>query len=118
MNRFSNSKPLALEISVKKCNSLLLIVFIIIVYLFAEPWLFGGFQPAAALSVEGINLYQFVVSANLKKQDIYICQFQPTCSEYTKQAIIKYGLLRGGIIGSIRIVRCNPFTCKGYEPVL
>lgn len=42
------------------------------------------------------------------------CRFDPTCSEYGKQAIKKYGLLKGGIKTSWRILRCNPWS-KGGE---
>ena len=45
------------------------------------------------------------------------CKFYPTCSEYTKQAIEKYGCLKGSFLGLKRILRCNPFSKGGYDPV-
>lgn len=45
------------------------------------------------------------------------CKYYPTCSEYTKQAIEKYGLLKGIFLGFIRILKCNPFSKGGYDPV-
>lgn len=45
------------------------------------------------------------------------CRFTPTCSEYSYQAIEKYGILRGTILGLARILRCNPFNKGGEDPV-
>ncbi len=45
------------------------------------------------------------------------CRFQPTCSEYNYQAIKKYGIIKGGALGFWRIVRCNPFSKGGNDPV-
>lgn len=45
------------------------------------------------------------------------CKYFPTCSEYTKQAIKKYGALKGSFMGIKRIIRCNPFSKGGYDPV-
>ncbi len=45
------------------------------------------------------------------------CIYYPTCSEYTYQAIEKYGILRGSWMGFLRILRCNPFARGGHDPV-
>lgn len=45
------------------------------------------------------------------------CKFYPTCSEYTKQAIEKYGIIKGFILGMKRILKCNPFSKGGYDPL-
>lgn len=45
------------------------------------------------------------------------CIYTPTCSEYTKQAVKKYGVIKGILKGLIRILRCNPFSKGGYDPL-
>ena len=45
------------------------------------------------------------------------CKFIPTCSEYGIEAIEKYGALKGGLLTIWRILRCNPFSRGGYDPV-
>ena len=45
------------------------------------------------------------------------CKYEPTCSEYTKQAIEKYGVIKGTVKGIKRILRCNPFSKGGYDPL-
>ena len=63
-----------------------------------------------------INLYQKYISSWLDSKNIK-CKFYPTCSEYTKQAIQKYGLLKGISLGILRIIKCNPFSKGGYDPL-
>ena len=62
-----------------------------------------------------IEFYQKNIS-RLKNNNIK-CKFYPTCSEYTKQAIEKYGVLKGCILGTVRILKCNPFSKGGYDPL-
>ena len=45
------------------------------------------------------------------------CKYYPTCSEYMRLAIEKYGVLHGGYLGIKRFFRCNPFSKGGYDPV-
>ena len=47
----------------------------------------------------------------------YACKFKPTCSEYAIIAIEKYGILKGSMLTLWRIIRCNPFSKGGYDPV-
>ncbi|MFA6357449.1 MAG: membrane protein insertion efficiency factor YidD [Candidatus Omnitrophota bacterium] len=47
------------------------------------------------------------------------CRFEPNCSEFTKQAILKYGFIKGGFKGLTRIFRCHPFSGRsGYDPLI
>ena len=63
-----------------------------------------------------INWYQQNISMWLESKNIK-CKYYPTCSEYTKQAIEKYGALKGIFLGVIRIIKCNPFSKGGYDPL-
>jgi len=60
-----------------------------------------------------IVFYQKFISP-LKKPS---CRFYPSCSEYSKQAIEKYGVLRGLWLSLRRILRCHPFSKGGYDPL-
>ena len=46
-----------------------------------------------------------------------VCRFTPTCSEYTYQAIDKYGIIHGIWFGLCRIKKCHPWNPSGYDPV-
>lgn len=63
-----------------------------------------------------INIYQKHISSLISKGGIH-CKFYPTCSEYTKQAINKYGSIKGTWLGIKRILRCNPLSKGGYDPL-
>ena len=61
-----------------------------------------------------IVLYQKTLSKALPGNT---CRYYPSCSHFTYQAIYKYGLLRGGFMGTWRVLRCNPFSQGGFDPV-
>jgi len=46
------------------------------------------------------------------------CRFYPSCSHYGYQAVYKYGALKGSLMATWRVLRCNPFNAGGYDPVL
>jgi len=67
-------------------------------------------KQAASLA---IRLYQLVLSPFLGRQ----CRFYPSCSAYTREAIDKYGLLKGIALGCRRLLRCHPFHPGGIDHV-
>lgn len=67
----------------------------------------------AAISM--VRAYQVCISPFIGGRAA--CRFVPTCSEYTRQAIEKYGVARGTIMGMRRILRCRPGGGFGYDPV-
>jgi len=60
-----------------------------------------------------IKIYQRVLSPLFPPS----CRFIPTCSEYSIQALKKYGAIKGSVLSIWRILRCNPFNKGGYDPV-
>jgi uncharacterized protein len=61
-----------------------------------------------------IRFYQAVFSPGLPANT---CRFYPTCSHYGYQAVYKYGALKGGLMAAWRVLRCNPFSRGGFDPV-
>jgi len=60
-----------------------------------------------------IRIYQNTLKYALPQS----CRFYPSCSDYSLQALKKYGIFKGGWLGLRRILRCNPFNPGGYDPV-
>lgn len=60
-----------------------------------------------------IRWYQRSISPSLGAN----CKYLPTCSQYAVEAIAKYGAFKGGLMAAWRILRCNPFSRGGYDPV-
>jgi len=73
------------------------------------------------LLVGMIRVYQKTVSFDHGFLKIFyphgFCRFSPSCSEYGAQAITKYGIIKGGLMASWRVLRCNPWNKGGYDPV-
>lgn len=64
--------------------------------------------------LSGIRLYRKYLSG---MKGYSSCKYYPTCSSYALEAVEKYGALKGGILSLKRILRCNPFSKGGYDPV-
>lgn len=60
-----------------------------------------------------ILLYRRFISPCLPRS----CRFEPSCSQYTLEAIFEWGIVCGTVLGAWRILRCNPFSRGGYDPV-
>jgi putative membrane protein insertion efficiency factor len=60
-----------------------------------------------------IKFYKMVISPFLGRA----CVFEPTCSVYAMEAVGKYGVLKGSVKSIYRILRCNPFSKGGFDPL-
>ncbi len=68
------------------------------------------------IGVYFIKIYQKYISPIFHFLGIR-CKYYPTCSQYAIEAIEKYGFLKGSFLASKRIVKCNPFSKGGYDPL-
>ena len=75
-----------------------------------EPKKLNPMKKAVLFLIRG---YKSVLSPILGQH----CRYHPTCSTYTYEAIEKYGLLKGMILGTKRLLRCHPFRQGGVDPV-
>jgi putative membrane protein insertion efficiency factor len=66
-----------------------------------------------AVVLAPIRVYQRVISPVIPRR----CKYEPTCSRYAVEAIREYGILRGLLLGVWRLLRCNPWSHGGYDPV-
>ena len=66
------------------------------------------------LVLDLLGVYKAMVSPFLPPA----CRFEPSCSEYTRQAVERYGALKGTWMGVKRILRCQPFCKGGHDPVM
>jgi uncharacterized protein len=66
-----------------------------------------------AVAVAPIVVYQRVLSPAIPRR----CKYEPTCSRYAVEAIWRYGILKGLVLAGWRLLRCNPWSYGGYDPV-
>jgi putative membrane protein insertion efficiency factor len=69
--------------------------------------------PLRSLFVLPIRAYQRLISPLLGQH----CKYYPSCSEYAVQAVQRFGILRGLVLAGWRLLRCNPWSNGGYDPV-
>ena len=70
-------------------------------------------RPARSVAVAPIRAYQRLISPALPRR----CKYEPTCSTYAVQAIRRFGILRGLLLAAWRLLRCNPLSHGGVDPV-
>ena len=68
---------------------------------------------AVAATKAPVALYQRFISPGLPRR----CKYEPTCSRYAVQALGEYGILRGLALAAWRLLRCNPWSHGGYDPI-
>ena len=66
-----------------------------------------------AVVVAPIRFYRRFISPALPRR----CKYHPTCSEYAVEAVRTYGVLRGLVLAAWRLLRCNPWSNGGFDPV-
>jgi hypothetical protein len=65
------------------------------------------------IAILPIRAYQLLLSPMVGQR----CKYYPTCSEYAAQAVQRYGILRGLVLAIWRLLRCNPWSRGGFDPV-
>jgi uncharacterized protein len=70
-------------------------------------------RAARGVALAPIVVYRRVISPAIPRR----CKYEPTCSRYAAEAIGEYGILRGLVLAGWRLLRCNPFSYGGYDPV-
>lgn len=69
-----------------------------------------------------IKIYQSTISPDHSKIGKYLyphgcCRFYPTCSCYAQESISEYGVIKGGFMAAKRVLKCNPYSKGGFDPV-
>ena len=70
-------------------------------------------MPIRLLLIGCVRGYQVLISPALPRR----CKYYPSCSQYAIDALRQYGVLRGFVLASWRLLRCNPWSYGGYDPV-
>ena len=70
-------------------------------------------RAARAAVLAPVLAYRKLISPALPRR----CKYEPTCSQYAVEAVRRFGILRGLVLAAWRLLRCNPFSYGGYDPV-
>jgi uncharacterized protein len=68
---------------------------------------------ARTIAVSPLMAYSKLISPALPRR----CRYEPTCSAYAIESVRRFGVLRGAVLAAWRLLRCNPFSDGGYDPV-
>ncbi len=68
---------------------------------------------ARSVALAPVIIYQRLISPAIPRR----CKYEPTCSHYALGAVREYGILRGAVLAGWRVLRCNPWSYGGYDPV-
>ena len=71
-------------------------------------------RAARGIAIAPIVVYRRLVSPAIPRR----CKYEPTCSRYALEAIRTFGVARGLVLAAWRLLRCNPFSYGGYDPVV
>jgi len=78
-----------------------------------RAWMHGAAAAGASGVIFLIQLYRNTVSP----LRLPSCRFTPTCSQYAVDALTEYGVLRGGWLATVRLVKCGPWHRGGWDPI-
>ena len=73
----------------------------------------GSLSVAQRFALAALRLYKLLISPMFAGS----CRFMPSCSDYAREAIIRFGVLRGSILALKRLARCHPLGSHGFDPV-
>ena len=70
-------------------------------------------SPAQRFALAMLRLYKLLISPMFTGS----CRFMPSCSEYAREAIVRFGVVRGSLLALKRLARCHPLGSHGFDPV-
>jgi putative membrane protein insertion efficiency factor len=73
----------------------------------------AGLSPAQRAALAALRLYKLLISPMFTGS----CRFIPSCSEYAREAIVRFGVLRGSMLAVRRLARCHPLGSHGFDPI-